>query len=71
MTIILDIVNDITYKQLNFYYKNLYIMNYTKITKSNKICSFETIHSQIYMFLFSCVAQDTNYLNRIFYIFVG
>jgi hypothetical protein len=29
----MDIVNDVTYKHAQFYYKILYIVNYTKITK--------------------------------------
>jgi hypothetical protein len=32
----MNIFNDVTYKNAKFYYKILYIIGYTKITKSNK-----------------------------------
>jgi hypothetical protein len=47
MKINLDIINDVTYKHAKFYYEILYTVGYTKIKKSNKICRFENIHSQI------------------------
>jgi hypothetical protein len=38
MKINLNIVNDVTYKYAIFFYKILYIVGYTKITKYDKIC---------------------------------
>jgi hypothetical protein len=38
MKINLNIVNDVTYKYVIFFYKILYIVDYTKITKYDKIC---------------------------------
>jgi hypothetical protein len=61
MKINLDIVNNITYKYAKFYYEILYIIGYTKITKSDKICIFE-----MYVLSHFCVAQNMKYLNIIF-----
>jgi hypothetical protein len=56
MTINLDIVNDVTYKQAKFQYEIRYIMGYTKMT-NYIICHF-------------CVAQNIIYLNMNFCMFV-
>jgi hypothetical protein len=63
MKIDLDIVNDVTYKHVNFLYGILYIVGYTKMKKS------ET-YSDLHVCLF-CVAQSTKYLNMIFCTFPG
>jgi hypothetical protein len=34
-------VNDVIYKYAKFCYEILFIMGYTKITKSDKMCTFE------------------------------
>jgi hypothetical protein len=47
MKINLGIVNDVTYKHTKFCYEVLCIIGYTKITKSDKMCSFKNIHTEI------------------------
>jgi hypothetical protein len=63
------IVNDVIYKYAKFHYEILCIMGYTKIKKSDKICTFE-IYSDLNVCYF-CVAQNTKYLNKIFGTLVG
>jgi hypothetical protein len=45
MKINLDMANNVTYKHAKFYYKILYIVGSTKISKYDKICRFKNIHT--------------------------
>jgi hypothetical protein len=47
-------VNHVIYKYVKFYYEILYIVGYTKITKSDKICTFEIYILKSTCLLFLC-----------------
>jgi hypothetical protein len=49
-----DIVSVVVYKYAKFYYEILYIVSYTKITKSDKICRFEIYILRSRCLLFLC-----------------
>jgi hypothetical protein len=54
----LVIVNDVTFKDAISYKDVFVIVCYTKITKSDKICRFRNIHTQIYRCLsFLCSSK--------------
>jgi hypothetical protein len=65
MKINLDIVNDVT-----FYYEMICIVGYTKITKSDKICSFgiHILRSTCLSFLCS---KEYKVFEHNFWTFVG
>jgi hypothetical protein len=42
-----DIFNDVTYKHAKKLYEILFIVGYTKMKKSAKICRFENVHTRV------------------------
>jgi hypothetical protein len=68
MKINLDMVNDIIYNYVKFYCKILYIMGYTKITRSDKICRFEIYIHRSRRLSFLCSLKYKKVRHIFFYI---
>jgi hypothetical protein len=56
----MNIFNDVTYKNAKFYYKILYIIGYTKITKSNKFIDLKLYILRSTRFIFAKIQSFKN-----------